>query len=214
MFSISFSVKRIRLSQIYSDDRNIAAEELFAYMLADCTVRMILHNGNAETVLQRQILRFPESKDQISPGKISEEHLWNQCGTVDSDRQRFFDLIILCPASHIGNIYTGFSSFLACHHLTVFPGCCMLRKKCSGSLSTEAASEILPRTSSSSGIRSSAVSAAYEIQSCTHSDLSRGSISSYASGKREPIACRRSVHSFLAPYTYFQPSISKSSSWQ
>ena len=32
-------------------------------MLADCTVRMILHNGYAETVLQRQILRFPESKD-------------------------------------------------------------------------------------------------------------------------------------------------------
>ena len=128
MFSISFSVKRIRLSQIHSYDRNIAAEELFAYMLADRTIRMILHNGNAETVLQRQILRFPESKDQISPGKISEEHLCNQCGTVDSDRQRFFDLIILCPASHIGNIYTGFSSFLACHHLTVFPGCCILRK--------------------------------------------------------------------------------------
>ena len=143
MFSRSFSVKRIRLSQIYSDDRNIAAEELFAYMLADCTVRMILHNGNAETVLQRQILRFPESKDQISPGKISEEHLCNQCGTVDSDRQRFFDLIILCPASHIGNIYR-ILQFSRMPPSDCFSRMLYTQEKCSGSLSTEAAPKWRP----------------------------------------------------------------------
>ena len=81
----SFTIKRVRPGKINSRDVSVSPEKFFSHVLADCEVRMILHDLYAELVLQRQILRFPESKDQIGCGKIPKDHLCDQCGTIDLD---------------------------------------------------------------------------------------------------------------------------------
>ena len=72
-------------------------------MLPDCAVRMIFHDLNTEAVLQSQVIRFSKPKDQIDRGKVSEDHLCDQCRALDFDRQHLLDLFIRSPASHIGN---------------------------------------------------------------------------------------------------------------
>ena len=81
----SFTIKRVRPGKINSRDVSVSPEKFFSHVLTDGAVRMILHDLYAELVLQRQILRFPESKDQIGCGKISKDHLCDQCGAINLD---------------------------------------------------------------------------------------------------------------------------------